>query len=413
MLNSLRKKLTLLAACLTGSVVLAVCLISFLLIRGQYLQSRELAFRLAAGSVQSQWQMDDFLSVDWLKGSMEANGTTVVVWENHVLIYPGFSDKAQAEHLKQTVSHPFENAELYFTQDNFRCAWFNFDFSNGSRQILVWQDTSAEQDYLLRLGMVFAGIALVSLFIVGMLCYWVAGRAIAPAQEAMARQEQFVAAASHELRSPLTVLRTGFGVIEKDPAQTDHYLSLMRKEADRMSTLVNDLLILAGGGRLRRSFSPSPIELDTLLIDFADTMTPVADKAGIFLEIGLPEESLPPVPADENMIRQVLTILTDNALRYAPPGSAIQLSVRLSGKHFLLSVTDHGCGIPDSEKERVFDRFYRGSASRTDPSHFGLGLSVAQELVAIHNGAIKVTDTPGGGATFQVSLPYGISPAVL
>lgn len=413
MLKTLRKKLTLLAACLTGSVVLAVCLISFLMIRGQYLQSRELAFRLAAGSVQSQWQMDDFLSVDWLKGSMEANGTTVVVWENHVLIYPGFSDKAQAEHLKQTVSHPFENAELYFTQDNFRCAWFNFDFSNGSRQILVWQDTSAEQDYLLRLGMVFAGIALVSLFIVGMLCYWVAGRAIAPAQEAMARQEQFVAAASHELRSPLTVLRTGFGVIEKDPAQTDHYLSLMRKEADRMSTLVNDLLILAGGGRLRRSFSPSPIELDTLLIDFADTMTPVADKAGIFLEIGLPEESLPPVPADENMIRQVLTILTDNALRYAPPGSAIQLSVRLSGKHFLLSVADHGCGIPDSEKDRVFDRFYRGSVSRTDPSHFGLGLSVAQELVAIHNGAIKVTDTPGGGATFQVSLPYGISPAVL
>lgn len=409
MLKALRKKLTVLATCLTGSVVLAVCLVSFLLIRGQYLQSRDLAFQLAASSVQTQWQMDDFLTVGWLNSSMAANDTTIVLWENNVLMYPGISDKAQAEQLKGAVPNPYESSSVYFAQDNFRCAWFHFDFSNGSRQILVWQDMAPEDNYLFRLGLIFIGIALVSLGVVAALCYWVAGRAIVPAQEAMERQENFVAAASHELRSPLTVLRTGFGVIEKDPAQAEHYLSLMRKEADRMSTLVSDLLILAGGGRLRRSFSPSPIELDTLLIDFMDAMTPVAEKAGVFLEVCLPEEPLSPVPADENMIKQLLTILVDNSLRYAPAGSSIQLSVQHKSRHCLISVIDHGPGVPDSEKTRIFDRFYRGSLSRTDPSHFGLGLSVAQELAAIHNGTIKVMDTPGGGATFQISLPCGIS----
>lgn len=405
MLKILRKKLAALAACLTGSVVLAVCLIAFLLIRGQYLQSRDLAFRLAADAVRTQWQTEDSLSADWLQASMQANQTKIVIWENHILMYPGLPDRAQAEELKAAISDPSENTPVYFTHGSYRCAWYDFDFSSGSRQFLIWQDTSPEQDYLFRLGLIFGGIALVSLGIVGTLCYWVAGRAIVPAQEAMERQDYFVAAASHELRSPLTVLRTGFGVIQKDPGQTERYLSLMRKEADRMSALISDLLILSGGGRLRRTFHPSPLEPDTLLIDLADTMTPIAEKAGVFLEVCLPEKALPTVAADESMIRQLLTILVDNALRYAPAGSSIRLSALQKGRQCQLSVADYGPGVPDAEKDRIFDRFYRGSESRTDPSHFGLGLSVARELAAVHGGSIKVTDTPGGGATFQVTLP--------
>lgn len=405
MLKVLRKKLTLLAACLTGSVVLAVCLISFLLLRSQYLEGRQLAFQLAANAVRTQWQMENVLRTDWLRASMEANQTKLALWENHIPLHFGLPDSAQAEHLLAAVPDTEAPTPVYFTQDNYRCAWFDFDFSSGSRQLLIWQDTAPEHDYLLRLGLIFAGIALVSLGLVGALCYWVAGRSILPAQEAMERQEYFVAAASHELRSPLTVLRTGFGVIQKDPGQTEHYLALMRRETDRMSTLVNDLLILAGGGRLRRTYAPGLLEPDTLLIDFADTMTPAAEKAGVFLEVCLPEEAMAPIPADESMLRQLLTILVDNALRYAPAGSSIRLSAQAKGRHCLLSVADRGPGVTDAEKDRIFDRFYRGSESRADPSHFGLGLSVARELAAIHNGSITVTDTPGGGATFQITLP--------
>ena len=221
----------------------------------------------------------------------------------------------------------------------------------------------------------------------------------------MERQERFVAAASHELRSPLTVLRTGFGVIKKTPEQSERYLGLMEGETNRMTRLVDELLILAGGGSLRKTFRPKPIELDTVLIDFVDSMTPVAEKKGIFLEICLPEETIPAVNADEDRVKQILSILVDNALRYAPEKSTVHVSLDNQAKGCVLSVIDHGPGIPDSEKKKVFDRFYRGSQSRSDPNHFGLGLAVAQELAAIHGGTLWLSDTPDGGATFTVFFP--------
>ena len=405
MLKTLRKKLTVLAAGLTGSVAVIVCLVSFLLIRNQYLKSRELAFQLAAAAVCTQWQTEDYLSADWLAASMEANQVEICLWENHIPMSYGLSDSEQAARLRAAFPESAGEVSAYASRDGFRCAWFDFTFPYGSRQFLIWQSTAQEGEYLLRLGAVFLGIALVSLGIVGALCYWVAGRALIPAQEAMERQERFVAAASHELRSPLTVLRTGFGVIRSDPEKTPHYLDLMRRETDRMSKLVDELLLLAGGGQLRREFQGDPMELDTLLIDFADGMMPVAEKAGVSLEVSLPAEVLPPVPGEEGMLRQLLTILVDNALRYAPSGSNIELSLGRKGRFCLLSVADHGPGVPDGEKERIFDRFYRGSQSRSEPSHFGLGLSVARELTEILGGSIRVTDTPGGGATFQIKLP--------
>lgn len=405
MLKALRKKLTALAACLTGAVVLILCLASFFLIRGQYLQSRRLAFQMAATAVCTQWQLDDSLSAGWLNASMEANGTQVALWENRIPIDYGFTFMQEAMAL-QTCVPDTGSTPVFFTHGRDRCAWFDFSFDYGQRQILVWQDTAQEQGHLLRLALIFVGIALVSLFVVGLLCYLIAGRAIAPAQDAMNRQERFVAAASHELRSPLTVLRTGFGVIRSDSGNAEHYLSLMEREAERMSKLVDELLVLAGGGSLRKCFHPRPIALDTLLIDFADGMTPVAGAAEVAFEIRLPEEALPPVSADPDRIRQLLSILVDNALRYAPRQSQVELSLTRRSKGCVLSVADHGPGVPDDEKKRIFDRFYRGSQSRTDTAHFGLGLSVAQELAAVHNGSIAVADTPGGGATFRVTLPW-------
>lgn len=407
MFKALRKKLAILAACLTGSVVLVLCLVSFCLVCNQYLQSRSLAFRLASSAVCTQWQMDGFLSAGWLSASMEANDIEIALWENEIPIDYGFSNLETAHALLQSAPQAEEGGGSFYVTQGYRCARLDIPFAFGNRQLLVWQETGREGVHLVRLGLTFVGIAAAGLTAVAFLCYWVAGRAIAPAQEAMERQERFVADASHELRGPLTVLRTGFGVVRSAPAEGERYLGLMSLEVDRMTRLVDELLLLAGGGSLAKCFRPEPVELDTLLLDFADTMTPVAGKLGLSLDVALPEEPLPPVPGDVDRLRQLLTILVDNALRYAPSGSSIQLSLAQRGPSCLLAVADHGPGVPDGEKKRIFDRFYRGSQSREDPAHFGLGLSVARELTEIHGGRLTVTDTPGGGATFCVTLPYG------
>ena len=400
MLQKLRNRLTVLAAVLTGSVVVAVCIVSFLLIRQQYANSRFVAFKLAAESVYTQWSLEERISAPWLQSTMEANTADILLWENGVPLDYGLSDLTHGQALRTHA--PESNG--YFTVGSDLCAWFTLDFDYGQRQILVWQDTEPEQAYFLKIGLVFVVIALVSLAAVTWLSWFVAGKAIVPVQESMERQEQFVAAASHELRSPLTSIRTGLSLLQVEPGSARH-LTLMSREAERMSRLIDELLILAGGGSLRRNFRPEPIEPDTLLIDFADTMLPQARKHGIHLELQLPEDALPAIRADADRVRQMLTILTDNALRYAPEGSTVTLKLEPAGDGCRFYVSDHGPGIPDSEKKRVFDRFYRGSASRSDPDHFGLGLSVALELAKVHGGEVTVSDTPGVGATFTISLP--------
>lgn len=400
MLKKLRSRLTVLAAVLTGSVAVAVCIVSFLVIRQQYANSRYVAFRIAAESVYTQWRLEDRLSAQWLRSTMEANAAEILLWENGVPLDYGLSDLDYAQRLR--IHAPEENG--YFTVGSDLCAWFALDFDYGERQILVWQDTEPEQAYFRKLAMLFGFIALVSLCAVGGLCWFVAGKAIVPVQESMERQEQFVAAASHELRSPLTSIRTGLSLLRVEPGSERH-LTLMSREAERMSRLIDELLILAGGGSLRRNFRPEPIEPDTLLIDFADTMLPQARKHGVHLDLQLPEGAVPAIRADADRVRQMLTILTDNALGYAPEGSTVTLKLEAAGEGCRFLVIDHGPGIDDSEKKRVFDRFYRGSASRSDPDHFGLGLSVALELARVHGGDVTVTDTPGGGATFVIGLP--------
>ena len=407
MLKRLRNRLTVLAACLTGSVVVAVCIISFILIRNQYANSRYTAFQLASESVLTQWELEGNISTEWLAANIEANVASVVLWENGLPMDHHLVDVETAQRLREAVPTGESNERaIYYEDGSFICAWFDLSHGYGQREILVWQDTEPERDYFLKIGLVFSLIAVASLAVVTWLCYLVAGKAIVPVQEAMERQDRFVAAASHELRSPLTVLRTGFGVIKKSPEQSERYLELMEGETSRMTRLVDELLVLAGGGSLRKNFRPRPIELDTVIIDFVDSMTPVAEKKGIFLEICLPEETIPAISADADRVKQILSILVDNALRYAPEKSTVHVSLEKQSKGCLLSVIDHGPGIPDSEKKKVFDRFYRGSQSRTDPNHFGLGLAVAQELAAIHGGDLRLTDTPGGGATFTVMLPY-------
>lgn len=108
---------------------------------------------------------------------------------------------------------------------------------------------------------------------------------------------------------------------------------------------------------------------------------------------------------DKGRFTQVIGILIDNALNYSPINTTITLRPYVNKHWFYLSVIDHGEGIPDKNKGSIFERFYRADSSRNDISHFGLGLSVAKELICLHKGTIHVNNTPLGGSTFVLKLP--------
>ena len=231
------------------------------------------------------------------------------------------------------------------------------------------------------------------------------GKAVKPVEENQKRQVEFIAAASHELRSPLTVIKAAISSIKNDFNLTKVYLPHIENECTRMTRLINDMLLLANSDAKNWTLNKEEIDLDTLLIEIYDLFCPLIGSHNIKFNLNLPDETLHVISGDKERIKQVLTVLLDNALEYTPCGENITINAYNSTDSVIIEVIDTGKGISDEQKELIFNRFYRGDKSRSSKKHFGLGLNIALELVKLHNGNIKVKDTPGGGATFIIKLP--------
>ena len=172
-----------------------------------------------------------------------------------------------------------------------------------------------------------------------------------------------------------------------------------------MSRLVGDLLLLASADNSSWSVHFQEVEPETLLLETAESFETVAAAKGARLDVRLPEDLLPKCQWDGQRISQVLTILVDNALSYGGEGCHILLEARQNRGRVELMVADNGPGIPPAQRKRIFERFYRTDPARSKKDHYGLGLSIAREIISLHRGSIRVEETPGGGATFILSLP--------
>lgn len=171
-----------------------------------------------------------------------------------------------------------------------------------------------------------------------------------------------------------------------------------------MTALIDDMLQLALADANTWTLHKEPISPDTLLITIYDSLSALCRKKKQLLEVKLQDEEIPAFLADRERIEQVIMILTDNASSYSPEGSKVSVIAWSDQKHVFIEVEDHGCGIKEEDKKRIFDRFYRLDKSRNDKSHYGLGLSIAMELVRLHHGRLYVKDTVGGGSTFVLEF---------
>ena len=241
-------------------------------------------------------------------------------------------------------------------------------------------------------------------------------RAFAERNRALSQMQRFVGDASHELRTPLVSVR-GYaelyrmGALPKKP-DVSQAMDRIEKEAIRMGILVEDLLALA---RLDESRPLEVADVDLALVahdaamdarafDPERTVT-VVRKDGASLDAPLV------IQANDDKVRQVITNLMGNALRFSPHKSPIEIALSHEREFATISVIDHGEGIPPQIREKIFERFWRADSSRTrETGGSGLGLAIVASIVSAHNGHIDVNETPGGGATFTVSLPVVHTP---
>lgn len=229
------------------------------------------------------------------------------------------------------------------------------------------------------------------------------------------RMRRFVADASHELRTPLATVR-GYAELYRQgaigPSDVHSAMGRIEGEATRMAAMVDDLLLLTRfDNRESRHGQPAPrrdpVDLTVLAADAVQDALAVAPDRSIRL-IGEHGPLAPtPVVGDESSLRQVLNNLVNNALRYTPPGSPLEVQVGSDETTAVVRVVDHGPGVPEESRERIFERFYRADSSRNSADGgSGLGLAIVAAIVAAHDGTVGVTSTePGPGATFTVSMP--------
>lgn len=272
------------------------------------------------------------------------------------------------------------------------------------RSIVVAKSVEADESKTLVFGNICALIYILSLFLLIAGSYKLVNNALGPVAENDKRQREFIAAASHELKSPLAVIKANNSAIRIDLDANRQFVNVINSECNRMSRLIEDLLILASSESGKWSINKEKIELDTLLIETYEIFEPIYNENAKKMFLEIPEESLPIIDGDKERIKQVLAILLDNAMNYAGDNITVIIRGRQEKNKIVMEIEDNGIGISDDNKLHIFERFYRVDDSRKDKSHFGLGLSVAYELVRLHGGTIDIRDTSGGGSTFIVSL---------
>lgn len=224
-------------------------------------------------------------------------------------------------------------------------------------------------------------------------------------ERSFTQQSQFVADASHEIRTPLTTIQGYADVLSRwgkhDPSVLDEGLHVIQKESSRLRSLAEDLLTLASLEALSTNL-PRLADIDAIMRELIDSTLLIHPATPI--EACL--EASHPAAAAPVHVKQVMTNLLENAVKYSPPGNTVHLSTQSDDETVKLMVEDEGIGIPKDDLPHIFDRFYRVDKSRgRREGGTGLGLSIVKELVELYDGSIAVDSTPGKGTKFTVRLP--------
>jgi signal transduction histidine kinase len=233
---------------------------------------------------------------------------------------------------------------------------------------------------------------------------------MARVQASQKSQREFVANVSHEMKTPLTSIQGFSQALLDGTADTKESqqkaAQVIYNESERMHRMVLDLLDLAKLDAGTADMKMSPVNIRALLNAIAEKFTPQSQRAGATIELDLPED-LPSLVADGDRMAQVFTNLTDNALKFTPPGGTVTLSAFIELDKMHITVRDTGAGIPEEDIPHIFQRFYQADPARKggEAHGAGLGLAIAHEIVAAHSGRISVRSRVGAGTTMEVILP--------
>lgn len=274
----------------------------------------------------------------------------------------------------------------------------------GSYTLIAFMDNTLIQESMTTLfqsTLAFGGMAILALFF---LSSYLAKRIVQPLEESYEKQKQFISDAGHELKTPVSVISANAELLSRELGQ-NQWLANIQYENERMGLLIGQLLELARTEHVTPQMET--IDFSRLAGGEALPFESVAFEKGLSLRYEISPGIL--VKGNDAQLRQLASILLDNAIRHSAPGGEAILTLRSRRSHALLSVTNDGDEIPKAQQKQLFERFYRADPARnSEGNHYGLGLAIAKAIASAHNGTIEVA-CQKGKVTFTVRLPISIS----
>ena len=252
----------------------------------------------------------------------------------------------------------------------------------------------------------FVAISFAALILVAAGGFILVRKSTAPIERSMEFMRRFMADAAHELRTPITILRTRAEVALQQPRDAENYVSALRgveAEARRLGGIVDSLLVLARADAGERQIDKERIFLDDIAIDAASAAQIVARQKRVLVTVDEFEEA--PVLGDATLIRQLMMIVLDNAVKFTDAGGQVHVRVSMHEGAPTFVVEDTGIGIRQEELSRVFQRFFRGETARSRTDGAGLGLSIASWIAREHGAEISLSSEPGKGTRVIVTFP--------
>lgn len=429
MIASFTRRLTILFTAATSVILTLVLCLSFFyqikIARLQELDSFENQFLDLTHRLESSSSLTD----DWL-AQIETDGRFIIHIEDNrtPLFFSGSWEpptdrqyllslarrKAEEEHVDLSA-RPFSSSSnktsLFSLKgkhgDTYRGSAVVISTKQGFLSMILLADTTRKRHALYFQLLFFVLLEISGIMALYAISRHVVRKAVSPLEEYHQRQTDFVASASHELRSPLAVIQASASAISASTDESSHMIRLIKEECTRAGKLIKNLLLLASADSKSLSKDMQPVEVDLLLLSLFESFEPLFLSRRTRLILTLPEEFLPKATGNGQWIYQILSVFLDNALSYGCGGAdpAVRLNAQADESSVTLSVSDNGPGIPKDQRELIFERFYRGDASRHDKEHAGLGLSIARTLAEQMGCAMTLSDTPGGGCTFSLILP--------
>ena len=326
---------------------------------------------------------------------------TVEVWGTNAYVTGGtYANLDDTETLQKILDLCVADPRSEGTIDDYGLRYLRQD--NGLFERIAFVDMSMETSILRNMMGPYLRIALVSLLLLLgvsiLLSYW----AVRPVEKAWKQQRQFLSDASHELKTPLTVILSNAELLESADLEnrSARWADNIHSEARQMKTLVEEMLTLARADNMAPTVAPVQVSLSDVATDCALAFEPVAFEAGKGLEYEITDETF--VFGDPDKLRRLISVLLDNAIKYG--SGTVRLQLQKTEKQARLVVSNPGTPIPPEQLEHLFERFYRADVSRGEQSGFGLGLSIAKTIAEEHKGTLKA-ESDSVSTRFIFTLP--------